>query len=692
MEKIVQETHELFRKFANNQRRQQWAYHVQEDREFRLGKQWTQKQKEILEDRGQAPIVVNRIHPAVETAKALLTYNRPSFRCSPREDSDNKTAQAINGLVEYCWYVSDGTSQMRQVIDNYYVGGMGAMLVYQDPMADNGFGEVKVMCVDPLDLYFDPSCRNRFCDDSSDIIYSRLYTREQAKKYKPMFESKIDKAESDNESERPVTNRADDGETSWPEESSIMDQEDNEYIRGYDRYTMVLSKRYRVFESFSTQEKILKKDEYKGYLKTPAWIVDGNVFTDEQKAIQYAEAFRKQALQQGVREVADIQNVTYSDLIDMGLIKVVAVKMRTIRQISIMGDKLLYIRDLPDSLQYYPIVLFQNLHTGTPFPTSDVRLVRHLQEYINKVRSLIIAHAASSTSLKVLLPKGSVDKQEFEREWARTGGVGLEVDYDFGEPKVVAPVALPNELYANEQTAKSDIDHQFGIYEMMMGNTAAAPTTYKATVALDEFGQRKIKGKLDDIETGLTRLGKVMIPFIQQLYTKEKIVRLLQPNNSISEYAINKRLFDDKSGEIKVLNDVSRGSYDIVVVAGSTLPTNRYAQLELYMDAYRAGLIDQQEVLKKTEVFDMEGVLQRTDMVAKLQQQVEQSLGVIKQLKGDLQTREREVYHAKQAKELEKFKSDLSSTSTQAKAATQLYEARLKDDQKQRKASSKEQE
>ena len=139
MEKIVQETHELFRKFANNQRRQQWAYHVQEDREFRLGKQWTQKQKEILEDRGQAPIVVNRIHPAVETAKALLTYNRPSFRCSPREDSDNKTAQAINGLVEYCWYVSDGTSQMRQVIDNYYVGGMGAMLVYQDPMADNGF-------------------------------------------------------------------------------------------------------------------------------------------------------------------------------------------------------------------------------------------------------------------------------------------------------------------------------------------------------------------------------------------------------------------------------------------------------------------------------------------------------------------------------------------------------------------------
>jgi hypothetical protein len=167
---------------------------------------------------------------------------------------------------------------------------------------------------------------------------------------------------------------------------------------------------------------------------------------------------------------------------------------------------------------------------------------------------------------------------------------------------------------------------------------------------------------------------------MQQLYTQEKIIRLLQPNNSMTEYAVNKKLFDSKTGEISAIeNNIAIGKYDVVVVTGSTLPTNRMAQLDMYMDAYEKGIIDKQEVLKKTEVFDMEGVLQRTDVVAKLARQLEQASETIKNLQGDLQTREREVYHAKQRAELEKFKSNLDSTSTKAKAAGTVFERRLDD-------------
>ena len=86
----VQKVHDLWRTYSSN--RETWAQHAQEDKEFRLGKQWTQEQKQVLESRGQAPIVVNRIHPAVEAAKAMITANRPSFRCASREHSDNKVA------------------------------------------------------------------------------------------------------------------------------------------------------------------------------------------------------------------------------------------------------------------------------------------------------------------------------------------------------------------------------------------------------------------------------------------------------------------------------------------------------------------------------------------------------------------------------------------------------------------------
>jgi predicted Holliday junction resolvase-like endonuclease len=75
----------------------------------------------------------------------------------------------------------------------------------------------------------------------------------------------------------------------------------------------------------------------------------------------------------------------------------------------------------------------------------------------------------------------------------------------------------------------------------------------------------------------------------------------------------------------------------------------------------------------------MEGVMERTDIIGQLQSQVKQQEEQIKKLKGDMQTREREVYHAKQRAELEKFKSDLDKTSTQSKSAGKLFEKRLDD-------------
>ena len=269
--------------------------------------------------------------------------------------------------------------------------------------------------------------------------------------------------------------------------------------------------------------------------------------------------------------------------------------------------------------------------------------------------------------------------QDFENKWAQPG-VAIPYDPTDGPPVPVQPTPLPTALYQNETTAKNDIDHQLGIYEMMQGNAAGAPQTYKATISLDEFGQRKIKSKLADIESALVRLGQVAIEMAQQLYTVQKTFRIVNPNNSMTEYTINKKLVDDKSQEVKIINDITIGKYDLVVVAGSTLPSNRYAELEFYMDAYAKGLVDRQEVLKKTEVFDIEGVMQRMDTIAQLQQQLQQAGEQIKSLKGDLQTRDRESVNLRKKMEVEKFKGDLDKTKNKSQAAATVFDKRLDDE------------
>ena len=686
-EDIVDKTHSLWRTYSN--KRELWAQSAQEDAEFRLGRQWSAEQQRILLERGQAPLVVNRIHPAVEAAKALLTSGKPQFRVSPREDSDNKIAQVFNGLLEYMWYISDGTQALRNTIDDYYTMGLGAMMVYIDPLKDFGRGEVCVKDIDPLDVYIDPNSRDRLGDDAENIIVSRLFTKEQAMRMYPQYENAIKTAQSDLHSDRPTTTRIDDKGIAFPEDTSTKTDinfgEASEYIRGYERYYKVWVKRFHVKNNIDKREEVYMEEEMEEYLARSAVKINGQPITDPKKAegiIGQLTQQYDQAVQKAEMEDADppqfpnIEQVTFADLVKEGLIETVSVPVQRVKMCVIMGDKYLYSRILP--MEHYPIVLFMNIHTRTPYPVSDVRMVKDMQEYINKTRSLIIAHATTSTNTKILIPAGSVDMQDFEQRWAQPG-VAIEVDMDSGAPQPVQPTPLPNTLYQNEQVAKTDIDHALGLYELMQGNSEAAPHTYKATVSLDEFGQRKIKSKLQDIETGLVRLGKVAIPLMQQLYQAEKVIRLLQPNNSLTEVAINQKLYDDKTGEIEVINDISRGAFDVVVVTGSTLPTNRYAQLEMYMDAYEKGIIDKKEVLKKTEVFDMEGVLERTDLVGQLQGQLQGAQEEIKKLKGDMQTREREIYHAKQRAELEKFKSDLDKTSTQTKGASKLFEKRLDD-------------
>tara|TARA_R110002050_G_scaffold23799_2_gene63654 strand:- start:2091 stop:4262 length:2172 start_codon:yes stop_codon:yes gene_type:complete len=696
--KVATTTIQLYKDYSK--KRDAWAQQAKEDKEFRLGRQWTKEQAETLEARGQAPIVVNRIHPAVETAKAMLTANRPSFRCSPREDSDRKVANVLSALLAYMYDISDGRSIIRQTIDDYYVMGIGYINVYQDPMMDMGKGEVCIHNIDPLDVYVDPNSRHRFFDDAENIIVSRLFSRDQAKKLYPKYKKEIDDASGEQDFNVPETGRDNQSQVFFPEDVGLL-HEQSEYVRGYERYYKIDVKKIRTFETFSKKEELLSDEEFQNYIQKPAWIIQGQVIVDQNQAEQIISQLMQQhemqkqqkrdmdaqqMAQMGLgadAEVPDpnipppqIEQTDFQGLIMKRLIKTVHISVTRIKQCVIIGETVLYERILP--IEEYPIVPICNLHTRTPYPVSDVRMVKGLQEYINKTRSLIIAHATTSTNTKILVPEGSVDMKNFEEKWAQPG-VAIPYDPTDGAPVTVQPSPLPNELYSNETNAKNDIDHALGLYEMMSGSSSAAPQTYKATIALDEFGQRKIKSKLTDIEQALVRVGQVAIPLMQQLYSIEKTFRIVNPNNSMTKYAINKKLYDDKTGEIQIINDITLGMYDVVVVSGSTLPTNRFAELEFYLDAYSKGLVDKQEVLKKTEIFDMEGVMERTDQIGQMEGQIKQQQEQIDKLEGDLQTRDREAVNLRKKVEVEKFKTQLDKTKNKSESAGVIFEKRLDD-------------
>ena len=356
----------------------------------------------------------------------------------------------------------------------------------------------------------------------------------------------------------------------------------------------------------------------------------------------------------------------------------VEIPQTRIKLTCVLGQIVLYEKILETDI--FPIIPVPNIWTNTPYPMSDVRKNKDFQRFLNKVVSLITSHAQASSGLKLLIPQGSVhDIEELERDWANPNAT-IEYDPSFGEPHFPSPQPLASSIMQLPQLIEKYIDLNMGIFEMMQGNTEAAPRTYSATMMMEDLGQRRSKSKLRDIEGSIKRLGRVVYNLSKSHYDYEKTFRVVQPNNDIDEYTVNKRLLDDKSKEIQTIeNDLTVGQFDIKVIGNSTMPSNKWGEWEVYMQAYQAGLIDKVEALKKTEIFDKQGVLQRTDEVAKLQGMIQQAQEQIKKLSGDLQTSQRETIQSNQKTEVEKFKGRLKEVELSQKADSKIQAGRLGD-------------
>jgi hypothetical protein len=604
-------------------------------------------------------------------------------------------AAVFTNLMQYMWQISDGNSELKQAVQDYAVMGRGVLYTYVDPYANSGRGEVKFKSIDPRDVYPDPNTKDYLWRDAAHCLLVSYKTEDQILNMYPEFDMKgamPHDEERTNDSDRvPQQNQVFSGD---------VDDANVSIYRIIDRYTKEQVKVHHIMDPYANEEYEMMEDEYKEYIKKPAISMGGTIMTEDSEVRNALTTINSTGnleatgpdtylyqpdpqMNPETGEMVESQPVMVSvmnieTLINNGTIADRKIMVTRVHQCITIGDKLLYKGYLPTS--EYPIVPLNNMWNRTPYPISDVTMVRSLQEMINKLNSLIVANAASSTNQKVLLPRGSQDKSRIEAELNKSGSTVIEYDADIGTPVIFGAQSFPNALFSQVQMYVQMIERQFGIYAIMQGDASVAPQTFKGTIAMDEFGQRRIKSKKDDMESSINQLAKVMLDYARSVYKEEKIIRIVEPNNAVTEVAMNSIKYDDLGREISKFNDISQGVYDIIVVGGSTLPSNRYAQMEYYMEMYKNGLIDQVEVLKKSEVVDVEGVLERFGYIRQLEGQMQQLQEEVKKLRGDLQTAEREEVHAKKRLEVEKFASGLDSIKNRADASRAIQEMQMKQD------------
>ena len=626
---------ELYRRYRDA--RKSWDTEARFDIDFFHGNHYSTEEVDELQSRNQADVPMDRIGPAIEKFKAVLTSRSPAFTMTPREDSDVKIASIWRVIMGYIWGNSNGDYQLKHAIHDYATTGLGYLYSYVDPESDFGRGDVKFTYVNPFRVYASPNTRNRWFDDAESIILSTILTGEQVVNLYPELGEQedpetgemqvgiIQDLETYLEEDYPDAMNANNKKIFTPSEVKDLDYYERQKYQILERFYKVKVNFYRIIDMQNGEEVILSEPEY----------------------AEFIENNREQ--------------------IEAGQYEVIPVRQTRVKVCASIGQVVLYETIL--NTDHYPIVPFPNVFTETPYPKSDVSRARPMQRLLNKLWSLALSHAQASGGLKLLVPLGSVeDLGQLERDWANPNAV-IEVDSTQGEPHFPAPQPLSSEFYRLIQQCEFYIDFTFGLPEMMHGFAEKAPETVRATERMISLGSERPKSKLRDIEFSINRLGQVLYNLSKGHYTYKKIFRLNEANNDITEATIN--MYDKKVGAILDIKKEKHNlqQHDVRIEPGSTLPTNKYAELGVYMEAFRMGIVDRTEVLKKNpEIFDKEGVMRRTEERQLLQRQIAAMTEQIKNLEGDLQTAQRESISDRKKVEVEKFKTRLKDISSDAKA------------------------
>ena len=610
----------------------EFRFQMAEDFDFYLGKQLTEAQKEYLMSVGQPPESNNKIRPAVEQVLSNMASTKPEWDVEGVGSDDGRIAGIYNKILDEIWYSSKGDTQFRTACKDFIVKGLCYLYVYPDYQADNGLGGIRFKRIKPEAVFVDPNSSLPDFSDASSIIYTDLHTKESLKVLFPDIADKIDDLKEDYDTDEETSgnyNRDD----IYTRGDATHDQQPT--VRKFVRFAKVSIPNVLVTELVTGKSQIFDKESY-----------------------EELQADKK-----------------YQELIDQGSVTEKIIYTTKVRETCVVGDLIYYDEILP--IDSYPIIPACNEHTGTPYPSGDVRHAKSPQRMLNRTEALLISHTSATTNFKLVVEDGAIDPKELQK-WNIPNAIiranpGALRD---GKIKEYAPPAVSSQLFTEKSRYELDIEQVFGSYKFLQGYGEGSPGTVGEAQIIEESVSKKQGWKVMPVYDMLTIAGKIISAWIPFVYNQERVVRITSPNGMMEDVRVNEAVMN-KNGEIERLYDITTNLIDIRVVVGSTKAKSPMADLQRDIQLMGAGIYDKTQVIMNMRTDDDKAsLIQRHGEISQYQQTIQGLQEQVKKLSGDLQTRERELFHTKMRAEVSEATKNVSQAVSNIKATSKIEEER----------------
>ena len=339
--------------------------------------------------------------------------------------------------------------------------------------------------------------------------------------------------------------------------------------------------------------------------------------------------------------------------------------------------------------------------TGTPFPMSAVSPLIGKQQELNKAHQLMVHNASLGSSLRWMYEEGSIDTDYWEK-YSSAPGALLPKRSGFDAPQPVMPFQLNNAFFSLVQAGKGDMEYLAGVYSAMQGDIGASgDMPYRGMLAMDEYGTRRIKYWLkNSLDPALQQMGEIIKQYSQAVYTAHKVFNILQPDDSMKTVEINIPMYNDFGKIIGKWRDYKTSRFDVRIIAGSTMPVNRWAYLEELKQLMQLGVVDDMAVLAETDIKNKEGIAERKSMYAQMKGQIEEMERKMQDREGTIETLERQLVQAgiknkvmqgqvEVSKQIHDTRSNVKKEELETKAMQKLLREAMKNDVKTKKEQAK---
>tara|TARA_Y100000310_G_scaffold341761_1_gene441977 strand:- start:956 stop:1963 length:1008 start_codon:yes stop_codon:yes gene_type:complete len=267
------------------------------------------------------------------------------------------------------------------------------------------------------------------------------------------------------------------------------------------------------------------------------------------------------------------------------------------------------------------------------------------QQELNKAHQLLVHNTSLGSSLRYVYHEGSIDEDYWEQHASAPGAL-LPVRQGFESPTIIQPSPLQTAFASIVELGKTDMEYLAGIYSSMQGDVKEQHDTFKGLLANDEYGTRRVKTWMKNaVEPSLQHLGEVVRDYAQSTYRANKVFRIVEPNNT-KEVEINIIEYNKYGEAIGKFFDYPTSKFDVRLVAGSTMPVNRWAYLKELMEMLKLGIVDDIAVLAEADIKNKDQIAKRKSMMAQLRSALESAQQEIKEGKGTIETLSRQLIQA----------------------------------------------